>query len=459
MKKLNGTLLIVDDNQDVLDAFSLFLENEIEKVLYLNNPNLIPDQLRKNNIDVVLLDMNFSAGINSGNEGIYWMKEILNQDQSISIIPITAYGEVQLAVKALKEGAFDFVLKPWDNDKILSTIKAAFKLRKSKQQVNELKIKNETLIEDSNKKFPEIKGNSSVIKKIHQLINKVAVTTANVLILGENGTGKELLAREIYKKSERKNDIFTSVDLGSLSESLFESELFGHEKGSFTDAKSEKIGRFEVANKGTIFLDEIGNISLSLQAKLLSVIQNNEIYRVGASTPIPINVRLICATNQNLEKMVNEGLFREDLYYRINTIQIDLPPLRERQNDVYLLSEFFVKKYSSIYNRTELKLTQKALEKLKSHSWPGNIRELEHTIEKAVILSENKILTVDDFQFRKSDNINLNASVPETLEEIEKNAIINAIQTYKGNLTEAAKKLAISRQTMYNKISKYNIKI
>jgi len=459
MKKLKGTLLIVDDNQDVLDAFSLFLENELEKVLYLNNPNLIPEQLRKNNIDIVLLDMNFSAGINSGNEGIFWLKEILKHDKNISIIPITAYGEVQLAVKALKEGAFDFVLKPWDNDKILSTIKAAFKLRKSKQQVTELKLKNNTLIEDSNKKFPDIKGNSSAIKKIHQLINKVATTTANILILGENGTGKELLAREIYKKSKRKNDIFTSVDLGSLSENLFESELFGHEKGSFTDAKSERIGRFEAANKGTIFLDEIGNIPLSLQAKLLSVIQNNEIYRVGASTPIPIDVRLICATNQNLEKMVNEGLFREDLYYRINTIQIDLPPLRDRENDVYLLSEFFVKKYSSVYNKTELKLTQKALEKLKSHSWPGNIRELEHTIEKAVILSENRILTENDFQFRKSGNTNLIESIPETLEEIEKNAIIKAIQTHNGNLTEAAKKLAISRQTMYNKISKYNINI
>jgi DNA-binding NtrC family response regulator len=458
MKKTKGTLLIVDDNQDILDALSLFVENEFEKTLYLSNPNLISECLRKESIDVVLLDMNFSAGINSGNEGIYWMKEILRYDKDISVIPITAYGEVKLAVKALKEGAFDFILKPWDNDKLTSTLKAAFKLRYSKLEIKNLETKNETLIEESNKKFPSIMGTSPAIKKINNVIDKVAHTNANILILGENGTGKELTARELYKKSERKNEIFVSVDLGSLSESLFESELFGHEKGAFTDAKSEKIGRFETANNGTIFLDEIGNIPLSLQAKLLSVLQNNEIYKLGSSKPIPINIRLICATNRNLIKMVDDGLFRDDLYYRINTIQIELPALRDRENDIDLLSEFFVKKYASMYNKSNVKISQKALIRLKSHAWPGNIRELEHTIEKAIILSDNQILSENDFNLRNSNTGQLIESAI-TLEEIEKNAILLAIKNNNGNLTEAAKRLAISRQTMYNKINKYGIKI
>jgi DNA-binding NtrC family response regulator len=458
MKKTKGTLLIVDDNQDILDALSLFVENEFEKTLYLSNPNLISECLRKESIDVVLLDMNFSAGINSGNEGIYWMKEVLKYDKDISVIPITAYGEVKLAVKALKEGAFDFILKPWDNDKLTSTLKAAFKLRYSKLEIKNLETKNETLIEESNKKFPSIKGTSPAIKKINTLIDKVAHTNANILILGENGTGKELTARELYKKSERKNEIFVSVDLGSLSESLFESELFGHEKGAFTDAKSEKIGRFETANNGTIFLDEIGNIPLSLQAKLLSVLQNNEIYKLGSSESIPINIRLICATNRNLEKMVSDGLFRDDLYYRINTIQIELPALRERENDIDLLSELFVNKYASMYNKNDVKISQKAVTRLKSHAWPGNIRELEHTIEKAIILSDNQILTENDFNLRNNNTGQIIESAT-TLEEIEKNAILLAIKNNNRNLTEAAKKLAISRQTMYNKINKYGIKI
>lgn len=457
MIKPEGNLLIVDDNQDVLDAISLFIENEFENVYYLRNPNLILENLKKNNVDIVLLDMNYSAGINSGNEGIFWMREILKFDGNIAIIPFTAYGEVEIAVKALKEGAFDFVLKPWDNDKLLSTLKAAFKLQKSKQKVNELKAKNEILIEESNNKYPEIIGSSEVMKKIHHLINKVSVTNANILILGENGTGKELVAREIYKKSNRKNEVFIPVDLGSLSESLFESELFGHEKGAFTDAKEKKIGRFEAANNGTIFLDEIANIPLSLQAKLLSVIQNKEVYKVGSSKPTSIDVRLICATNKNLEKMVNEGLFREDLFYRINTIVIDLPPLRERDNDVCILSEFFVNKYANNYNKKNLQINQKALEKLELHNWPGNIRELEHTIEKAVILSENNILNEDDFNFRKSENNLFDKNRALTLEEIEKDVIISVLKKHKGNLSEASKELAISRQTMYNKMNKFGI--
>ncbi|MDA3953527.1 MAG: sigma-54 dependent transcriptional regulator [Bacteroidales bacterium] len=457
MIKPEGNLLIIDDNQDVLDALSLFIENDFEKVHYLRNPNLILENLKKNNIDIVLLDMNYSAGINSGNEGLYWLREILKFDSDITVVPITAYGEVETAVKALKEGAFDFVLKPWDNDKLLSTLKAAFKLRKSKQKVNKLKVKNKILIEESNKKYPELIGSSEVMKKIHKLINKVSVTHANILILGENGTGKELVAREIYKKSNRKNEVFIPVDLGSLNESLFETELFGHEKGAFTDAKEKKVGRFEATNKGTIFLDEIANIPLSLQAKLLSVIQNKEVYKVGSSKPTPIDVRLICATNKNLEEMVNEGLFREDLFYRINSIVIDLPPLRNRDKDLFLLSEFFVTKYANNYNKKNLRITQRALEKLKTHNWPGNIRELEHTIEKAVILSESNLINEDDFIFRKSESNFFDRNRALTLEEIEKDVIITVLEKHKGNLSEASKELAISRQTMYNKLSKFGI--
>ncbi len=457
MKKKEGKLLVVDDNQDVLDSLSLFLESEFEEVHYIKNPNLIPQNIKSKSIDIVLLDMNYSAGINTGNEGIFWMKEIFKLNPDIIVIPLTAYGEVNLAVKALKEGATDFILKPWDNDKLLSTLKAGYKLRKSKKEILNLKTKNEILIKESAEKYPEFIGNSKAIKQIYETIKKVAKTDANILILGENGTGKELLAREIYNKSLRNNNVFLSVDLGSLNESLFESELFGHEKGAFTDAKERKTGRFEATDNGTIFLDEIGNIPLSLQAKLLSVIQNKEVYKLGSSNPISINVRLICATNRNLDHMIQEGLFREDLFYRINTILIELPPLRERGDDILLLSEFFVKKFASRYNKGNLQITQNAIDKLKKHNWPGNIRELEHTIEKAVILSENKIINKDDFIFKRKEHQSFSYDEPLTLEQIEKNAIIEALKKYNGNLSEAAKELAISRQTIYNKMNKYNI--
>ncbi len=456
MKKQKGKVLVVDDNQEVLDALSLFIESEFEKVIYLRNPNLIPENLKKHSIDIVILDMNYSAGINSGNEGIFWMKEILKFDKNISIIPITAYGEVKIAVKALKEGAFDFVLKPWDNDKLLSTLKAALKLRDSKIKIHELKNKTEILIEETKKNIPTIIGSSKAMQEIHKLIEKVAQTDANVLILGENGTGKELVAREIYKQSKRKNEIFIPVDLGSLNDNLFESELFGHEKGAFTDAKESKQGRFESAHNGTIFLDEIGNIPLSLQSKLLSVIQNNEIFKIGSSKALKVDTRLICATNCELEKLVNEGLFREDLYYRINTIVIEIPPLRKRGNDIEILAEYFIDKFSHIYKKN-LKITQKAIEKLQKHNWPGNVRELEHTIEKTVILAENNMITENDFSFKRSTSISISDNEALTLLEIEKAAIRNALNKHNGNLSEAAKELDISRQTIYNKINKYGI--
>lgn len=457
MKKAEGNLLIVDDNQDILDVLSLFIEDDFKKVFYVKNPNLIPQYIKNKNIDLVLLDMNYSAGINSGNEGIYWIREILHFDPEIVIIPITAYGEVSIAVRSLKEGAFDFVLKPWDNQKLLSTLKAGYKLRKSKKEVKSLKRQNEILIEENKSKIPELIGNSQLINDVYKLVKKVAKTDANVLILGENGTGKEVISRELYKRSNRNNKPFVSVDLGSLNENLFESELFGHEKGAFTDAKERKTGRFEVAQGGTLFMDEIGNIPLQLQAKLLSVIQNKEVIRIGSTLPIPIDVRLICATNKNLEQLVSEGLFREDLFYRINTIVIELPPLRSRIEDIPLFAEYFLKKFADTYQKSNLKFTPKAIEKLKQHNWPGNIRELEHNIEKVVILSENEYIDAADFDFRRTSNIPSEVSRALTLEEIEKNAIINALNKHKGNLSEAAKELAISRQTIYNKMNKFEI--
>lgn len=457
MKKTEGNLLIVDDNQDVLDALSLFIEDHFKQVYYIKNPNLIPQYLRTKDIDIVLLDMNYSAGINTGNEGLFWMREIIKYDSEIIIIPITAYGEVSTAVKSLKEGAFDFVLKPWDNDKLLSTLNAGYKLRKSKKEVKTLKRQNEILIEETKDKIPELVGNSKIIKDIYGLINKVASTDTNILIQGENGTGKEVISREIYKKSKRNDKAFVSVDLGSLSTNLFESELFGYEKGAFTDAKERKAGRFEIADGGTLFLDEIGNIPLSLQAKLLSAIQNKEIYRIGSTVPVKVDVRLICATNQNLEQMVNKGLFREDLFYRINTIVIDLPPLRSRTEDIPVFAEYFLQKFTSTYNKNNLKITPKALDKLKQHNWPGNIRELEHTIEKAVILADHHLIDTEDFNFRKTGNLNPASTDSLTLVEIEKNAILNALNKHKGNLSEAAKELAISRQTIYNKMTKFGL--
>ena len=457
MKKAEGNLLIVDDNQDILDALSLFIEDGFKKVFYVKNPNLIPQYIKNKNIDLVLLDMNYSAGINSGNEGIYWIREILLFDPEIVIIPITAYGEVNIAVRSLKEGAFDFVLKPWDNQKLLSTLKAGYKLRKSKKEVKKLKRQNEILIEENKSKIPELIGSSQLINDVYKLVKKVAKTDANILIMGENGTGKEVISRELYKRSNRNNKPFGSVDLGSLNENLFESELFGHEKGAFTDANERKIGRFEAAKEGTLFMDEIGNIPLQLQAKLLSVIQKKEVIRIGSTLSIPIDVRLICATNKNLEQLVSEGLFREDLFYRINTIVIELPPLRSRIEDISLFAEYFLQKFADTYQKNNLKFTPKAIEKLKQHNWPGNIRELEHNIEKVVILSENEYIDATDFDFRRTNNFPSLTSRALTLEEIEKNAIINALNKHKGNLSEAAKELAISRQTIYNKMNKFEI--
>jgi DNA-binding NtrC family response regulator len=453
---LQGKLLIVDDDQDVLDSLKIYLSYEFEMVKTISNPNLIPETIRAASFDIVLLDMNFSAGRNTGNEGIFWLKKILKIDPSFVVVLFTAYGDVELAVKALKEGATDFILKPWDNAKLSSTLQAALKLRQSKQEIKILKKKQNLLHKDIQQHFDKLIYDSDAIDKVLKIVKKVAKTDTNVLILGENGTGKELIAHEIHKQSKRADEVFTSVDMASLSETLFESELFGHVKGAFTDAKTNRIGRFESASGGTLFLDEIGNLSVSLQSKLLTVLQNRQIVRLGSNKPIPIDIRLICATNKAIDKMVEKDLFRMDLLYRINTIKIEVPPLRQRGNDIILISEFFLKRFSTKYEKPFLRISNKAIDKLLNYHWPGNIRELKHTIEKAVILSESNILKPEDF-FMNAMQIQTKKNQPLSLEEIEKEGILRALINNKRHLANTCKELKITRPTLNSKIKKYGL--
>jgi DNA-binding NtrC family response regulator len=454
---MKGKILILDDNKSVLTAIEMLLQTEFESVVCLSNPNTLLSAIKKHNIDIVLLDMNFNAGINNGNEGIFWLNQIQKHNPEISVVMITAYGDVELAVRAVKEGAFDFILKPWNNNKLISTIHAALKLRNSKaENISLLKTTN-TLKNEINAASQLIIGKSEPMQKVMKMVKKVAVTDANIFICGENGTGKELIAREIHKHSKRNNELMLSVDMGAISESLFESELFGHTKGSFTDAKEERTGKLEAADKGTLFLDEIGNLSLSLQAKILTVLQNRSVIKVGSNIATPIDIRLISATNKDLNSMINEGLFREDLLYRINTITIEIPPLRERENDILLLAEFYLCKYSAKYDKPGLKINQKASQELLNYSWPGNVRELQHSIEKAVILADDRILGPSSFNL--IDNISdqdLNLK-DKTIEEMEKTMILVSIKKEKGNMSAVAKNLGITRQTLYNKLKRYDI--
>jgi DNA-binding NtrC family response regulator len=449
-----GNILIVDDNKSILSALEILLAPEFQTVTTLSDPNQIPTELRKKEYNLVILDMNFNAGINTGNEGIYWLSRIKETNPEISVVMITAYGDVELTVKALKTGATDFVLKPWDNAKMMATLKSALQLNLSKKEVSQLKEKEKGLKSEINREQRYIVGSSPQLMNVLNLVRKVAKTDANVLITGENGTGKELIAQEIHRLSKRAEEVLVSVDMGAITETLFESELFGHVKGAFTDARENRPGKFEVADKGSLFLDEIGNLSFHLQAKLLAAIQNRQISRIGSNQTVPVDIRLICATNKNLESMVHEGLFREDLLYRINTIQVEVPPLRERGNDVLVLADFFLKKYSSKYNKPNLKINQQAQDKLLKYAWPGNIRELQHTVEKAVILSENNVLKPEDF-FMRPILSGKNVSTELTLEEMEKRMINLAIEKNGGNLSAAADQLGITRQTLYNKIKKF----
>jgi len=453
---IKGNILIVDDNKSILSALEILLSSEFESVTSISNPELLTAELKKNDYNLILLDMNFKAGINTGNEGIYWLNRIKETNPQISVVMITAFGDIELAVKALKAGATDFILKPWDNDKLIATLKTALELNLSKREVNTLKEKNQELKNEINRDSKYIIGSSPKLMQVLNMVRKVAKTDANILITGENGTGKELIAREIHRMSNRANEVMVNVDMGAISETLFESELFGHMKGAFTDARENRPGKFETANHGSLFLDEIGNLSYHLQAKLLAVIQNRQVCRIGSNQQIPVDIRLVCATNKNLESMVHEGLFREDLLYRINTIQIEIPPLRERGEDILILADFFLKKYASKYNKTNLRLNQQASEKLMNYPWPGNVRELQHTIEKAVILSEGSVLKADSF-FMKPIAAIKNSKMPVTLDEMERQMINQAIEDNQGNLSAAADQLGVTRQTLYNKIKKMGI--
>ncbi|SMG29725.1 sigma-54-dependent transcriptional regulator [Arenibacter troitsensis] len=450
---MEGKILVVDDNKSVLSALEILLQFEYSSIATISNPNQISSFPDLSQIDVVLLDMNFSAGVNTGNEGLYWLKEIKKKAPLTAVIMMTAYGAVELAVQALKEGASDFILKPWNNDKFLATVRAAYMLRKSQKEISKLKQKESNLKQVINQDKNYIIGNSKALTTVLNLTNKVAKTDVNVLITGENGTGKELIARQLHKISPRQNEIFVSVDMGSISENLFESELFGHLKGSFTDAKDDRAGKFEAANGGTLFLDEIGNLSLQMQAKLLSAIQNKVIVRVGSNKPIPVDIRLVCATNGNLEQMVKDGLFREDLLYRINTIPIQVPALRDRGDDILILADFYLKKYSAKYAKHGLRINDIAEEKLMQYAWPGNVRELQHTLERAVILCEGNILKPTDFILNAKPSQPMPTG-PQTLEEMEQIMIVNALHSHDGNYSAAAAQLGISRQTLYNKIKK-----
>ncbi|RKN82887.1 sigma-54-dependent transcriptional regulator [Ulvibacterium marinum] len=450
---LDANILVIDDNKSVLSALEILLQFEYKNVATISNPNQISSFPGFQNLDIVLLDMNFSAGVNTGNEGLFWLKEIKKKAPHISVIMMTAYGAVDLAVKAIKEGASDFILKPWNNERLLTTVKSAYALRKSQKQVKELKQKQDNLKQVINQKKQYIIGNSKALHSVLNLTRKVSKTDVNVLITGENGTGKELIARELHRTSHRSQEVFISVDMGSISESLFESELFGHLKGAFTDAKEDRAGKFEAANGGTLFLDEIGNLSLQTQAKLLSAIQHKTIVRVGSNKSIPVDIRLICATNSDLEKMVSDGLFREDLLYRINTIQINVPPLREREGDILILADFYLNRFMSKYGKQGLRINQAAQEKLTAYSWPGNVRELQHTLERAVILSESAVLKPEDFLLTASVAISMETG-PNTLEEMELLMINNALKQNNGNYSAAAEQLGISRQTLYNKLKK-----
>ena len=448
-------LLIVDDNPGILNSLKLLLKPGFEIIKTISNPNQLYSELEQNDIDVVLLDMNFKAGVNTGNEGLFWLSEIKKKAPLLEVIMITAYGDIELAVKSLKKGAFDFVLKPWDTDKLKATLEAACRLRNSNLELSDLKSREKLHKQDSNKASLLVPGRSGIMKELMNMVDKIAVTDASVLITGENGTGKEVIAREIHRRSQRSNELFVLVDLSSLAESLFESELFGHKKGSFTNAYEDKTGRFTMADKGTLFLDEIGNIPLNLQAKILTVLQTRVLTPVGSTKEISVDFRLISATNNNLTEMVSQNHFRQDLLYRMNTIQLRLPPLRERVEDIEDLAIHFLKIYSKKYNKPDLELNKDAIERLKKNPWYGNIRELQHTMEKAVILSEGDQLRSSDFMLLDNDVTFPNQS--ETLEEMELKMIISTLKKNNFNQNITAEQLGITRQTLYNKIKKYGL--
>lgn len=456
-----GKILVVDDNKNVLSALKILLNAYFEEVTLLPSPNTLLTTLREKTPDVVLLDMNYSAGINTGNEGLYWLSEIKKATPDLPVVLFTAYADIELAVTALKDGATDFVVKPWDNAKLLATLQSALELRLSRKEITKLKEKQDVLNSQLNSESNICWGESRVMQDLLRLVEKVAKTDANVLITGENGTGKEVIARRIHQLSSRSHESLVTVDMGAVTETLFESELFGHIKGSFTDAHSDRAGKIEAADKGTLFLDEIGNLSYPLQAKLLNALQSRQIIRVGSNKPVSVDIRLICATNHDLYHDVQNSLFREDLLYRINTIQIEVPPLRNRKDDIPGLASFFLERYAAKYNKTGVKLSKEAIAKMQEYNWPGNVRELEHTMEKALILSDARVIDSPDLFLRSQENRGKSEKnhplEKVTLEEMEKVLIERAMNNYGNNISAIAKELGVSRPTLYSKIKKYGL--
>lgn len=454
--KNNFTIAVVDDNKNILAALQILLSKHYQSVHTLSSPNSLLSLLQKETVDVVLLDMNFGTGVNNGNEGLYWLSRIKQQDFRLQVVFFTAYAEIDLAVRGIKEGAFDFLEKPWNNDKLLAVLLAAAnqtRLLRSKGKQGK----------DSGQHMPSEMywGESTAMQQLHELVQRLSGTEANVLITGENGTGKDLLAREIHRMSQRSSYPFLSVDMGAISETLFESELFGYVKGAFTDAKKGHSGKFEAADQGTLFMDEIGNLPLHLQAKLLNVLQNRRVTRLGSNQSIPVNIRLLCATNRNLPQMVKDGEFREDLLYRINTVQLTLPSLRDRVEDIIPLAELFINRYVTLYDAKPITLSNTAKARLRSYKWPGNIRELQHTIERVVIFSGGGELTSDSFSLSHLDEpeeeIIPATELPKTLDDMERIMIASAMKECGGNLSLTASRLGITRQTLYNKLKKYGM--
>jgi two-component system response regulator HydG len=458
MNKKPGKILVVDDNEDVLGAARLLLKQHMALVHTETNPERIPVLMAAETYDVILLDMNFAKGETSGREGFHWLSRILAADPAAVVVLITAYGDVGMAVRAVKEGATDFILKPWQNEKLLATLSAALSLHESRTEARTLRERQERLGADLDRPFSDIIGSGPAMEAVFAAIDKVARTDANVLILGENGTGKELAAREIHRRSPRHREIFVGVDMGAIAETLFESELFGHVKGAFTDAREDRAGRFEVASGGTLFLDEIGNLTPPLQAKLLTVLESRRVFRVGSSRPVPIDVRLICATNRPVHGMVAENTFRQDLLYRINTVELRMPSLRERTEDIPVLAEHFLAVYCRKYDRPPTKVGAAALRKLEGYHWPGNVRELQHAVERAVIMSEARVLQPDDFLFSAAPGPEAKGLPEEvSLDEIEKLAIGRVVKKYGGNVSRAAKELGLSRAALYRRMEKHGL--
>jgi len=443
----NARILIVDDDQDVLIAMRILLKSMTKEVVIEKNPNNILTLIEKNKFDIIILDMNFNGLVNTGNEGLYWLSRIKEVDARVAVILITAYGDLDLAINSLKKGASDFLVKPWENEKLIKSIKEILVNKKSG------KPKIETIFTTENK----ILGESSVMKDVFLKIKKIAPTEANILILGENGTGKDLIARAIHDNSLRKDKPFIKVDVGALTASLFEGELFGHKKGAFTDAKENRIGRFEAADGGTLFLDEIGNITLQQQARLLSVLQNRQISPLGSNTLIPVNIRLICATNLDIRFLADEIKFRKDLIYRINTVEVIIPPLRERDKDIVLLAKHFIELYADKYLKSPFIMDEKFIDKLKDYFFPGNVRELQYALERAVIMADHNTLYEEDLVFSPIEKHQVNKPNDLTLETVEKNAILNVIEKNNGNISKSAKELGITRTALYRRLNKYGL--